>query len=100
VARAAKEAKIPYVIIELNPETIRRERALGEPIIYGDATGDSILSHVQIHKARVVVVAISDPAATKRLFLTSGLFPIRYTLLLEPDLFRKWKKIIGWVRMR
>jgi CPA2 family monovalent cation:H+ antiporter-2 len=67
VARAAKEAKIPYVIIELNPETIRRERALGEPIIYGDATGDLILSHVQIHKARVVVVAISDPAATKKI---------------------------------
>ncbi len=67
VARAAREAGIPYVIIELNPETIRRERALGEPIIYGDATGDSILSHVQVHKARVIVVAISDPAATKKI---------------------------------
>lgn len=67
VARAAKEANIPYVIIELNPETIRREKALGEPIIYGDATGNSILSHVQVHKARVVVVAISDPTATKEI---------------------------------
>jgi monovalent cation:H+ antiporter-2, CPA2 family len=67
VALAAKEANIPYVIIELNPETIRREKALGEPIIYGDASEDTILAHVQVHKARVVVVAISDPAATKKI---------------------------------
>jgi len=38
VARAAKAAGIPYVITEMNPETVRNEKAAGEPIYYGDAT--------------------------------------------------------------
>ncbi len=67
VAKAAREARIPFVIVELNPENIRQARAVGEPVMYGDATGEVILSHVQVHKARVVVVAISDPAATKKI---------------------------------
>ena len=37
LARAAKTGEIPYVIIEMNPETVRRERQSGEPIFYGDA---------------------------------------------------------------
>ncbi|GAB3195657.1 CPA2 family monovalent cation:H+ antiporter-2 [Pontibacter aydingkolensis] len=67
VAKAAKHASIPYVIIELNAVTVRQERHLGEPILYGDAVHGIILSHVNIHKARVVVIAISDPEATKRI---------------------------------
>jgi CPA2 family monovalent cation:H+ antiporter-2 len=67
VARAAKKAKIPYIIIELNAETVRGEKAKGEPIMYGDAVKSNILSLVNIHKARVAVIAISDPEATKRI---------------------------------
>jgi CPA2 family monovalent cation:H+ antiporter-2 len=36
LSRAAKRAKIPYVIIEMNPETVKVEAAKGEPIVYGD----------------------------------------------------------------
>ena len=67
VAKAARHAKIPYVIIELDPITVRRERLFGEPIVYGDAVHGMILYHVNIQKARVVVIAVSDPAATKRI---------------------------------
>jgi CPA2 family monovalent cation:H+ antiporter-2 len=65
VATAAKTAKIPYVIIEMNPETVRNEKKAGEPIIYGDATHEAVLEHVGIEGARVMVVAISDPTATR-----------------------------------
>lgn len=44
LARAAKTGEIPYVIIEMNPETVRRERQGGEPIFYGDATQEEILN--------------------------------------------------------
>ncbi|MDX5481309.1 MAG: cation:proton antiporter [Hymenobacteraceae bacterium] len=70
VARAAKYANIPYVIVELNAVTVRKERQRGEPILYGDAVHSTILAHVNIQKARVVVVAISDPEATKRIIST------------------------------
>ena len=64
LSRAAKRAKIPYVIIEMNPETVKVEAAKGEPIVYGDAANAVVLEHVQIHKARVAVIAISNQPAT------------------------------------
>jgi monovalent cation:H+ antiporter-2, CPA2 family len=66
VARAARATGIPYIITEMNPETVRREKAAGEPIIYGDATQEAVLLHVNILSARVVVVGIPDPVATRR----------------------------------
>ena len=49
----------------MNPETVRNEKKAGEPIIYGDATHEAVLEHVGIEDARVMVVAISDPTATR-----------------------------------
>jgi CPA2 family monovalent cation:H+ antiporter-2 len=67
VARAARVAGIPYVIIEMNPETVRSEQAKGEPIYYGDAIQEAVLQHANIKDARIVVVAINDPTATRRI---------------------------------
>jgi len=67
VARAAKSSKIPYIIIEMNPQTVRTERAKGEPIFYGDATRELILKHAGIREAKVAVIVIFDPAATERI---------------------------------
>ncbi|TPE43143.1 cation:proton antiporter domain-containing protein [Pontibacter mangrovi] len=70
VAKAARHAHIPYVIVELNAVTVKEEKKKGEPIVYGDAVHPMILTHINIHKARVVVIAISDPEATKRIIST------------------------------
>jgi len=67
LARAAKTGEIPYVIIEMNPETVRRERQNGEPIFYGDATQEEILIHADIYEARIIVLVINDPAAVRRI---------------------------------
>ena len=71
VAKAARTADIPYVIVEMNPETVRAERANGEPIFYGDAVHDAVLHHANIKAARVVVVVISDDAASRRIVATA-----------------------------
>jgi len=65
VARAARIGGIPYVIIEMNPEIASEEKAKGEPIHYGDATQEAVLQHADIKDARIVVVAINDPTATR-----------------------------------
>lgn len=65
VARAAKNAGIPYLIVEMNPVTVKKEKAKGEPIYYGDASHEAVLEHVDVHGARVMVVAIPDPVATR-----------------------------------
>lgn len=66
VARTAKETKIPYIIVELDPEIFRKAQLDGYPIVYGDATDELILNHVHAAEARVVVIAISDPEATRK----------------------------------
>lgn len=65
LAKAATFSKIPHIVVELNAETVRAERKKGVPILFGDATQDHILELVNISKARVAVLAISDPVATK-----------------------------------
>jgi CPA2 family monovalent cation:H+ antiporter-2 len=67
VARVARAAGIPYVVIEMNPDTVRSEQARGEPVYYGDATQEAVLQHAHIKNAMVMVVAIADPAATRRI---------------------------------
>ncbi|MBX3317081.1 MAG: cation:proton antiporter [Phycisphaeraceae bacterium] len=57
---------IPYTIIELNAETVERQRALGRSIVYGDATNTEVLQAVRIEDASVVVLAIPDDEATIR----------------------------------
>ncbi len=71
VARAAKVAGIPYRIIEMNPVTVRKEKAKGERIAYGDASQGAVLDHAGVQTARVMVVAIPDPIAT-RMAVASG----------------------------
>jgi len=65
LARAAKAGGIAYRIIDLNPETVTKEREKGEPIFFGDATNESILSYAEIEKARILVIVINDPASTR-----------------------------------
>ena len=65
LARAAKAGGIAYRIIDLNPDTVAKERKKGEPIIFGDATSESILSYAEIEKARILVIVINDPPSTR-----------------------------------
>ena len=70
LASAAKRARIPYVVIEMNPQTVREERKKGEPVHYGDASQQAVLESADIKDARVVVVVISDPMACRRITST------------------------------
>jgi CPA2 family monovalent cation:H+ antiporter-2 len=67
LAKAAISAGIPYIIVETNPETVRREQKKGRYILYGDATHVPVLEHAGISHARVVVVAISDYVGSRQI---------------------------------
>ena len=67
LAVALRSISAPYLIIELNAQTVRKARAEGEPAFYGDATREEILRALGIERARMLVIAISDPAATRRM---------------------------------
>ena len=67
LAAALRSVRAPYVTVELNVQTVRQARARGEPAFYGDATREEILRALGAERARMLVVAISDPAATRRM---------------------------------
>ena len=67
LAKVLKERNIPYVVLELNPDTVRKMKKQGEPIYYGDGTSPEILHKLGIHRAKVLVIAISDPLATRKI---------------------------------
>ena len=65
LARVLRRVNVPYLVLELNAEAVREARAREERIVYGDATRKEVLHHVGLESARVLVLAISDPVATR-----------------------------------
>ena len=95
VARACKVVGRPYVIVELNPQSVQLYRKHGEPITYGDAVSEAVLEHVNIGKAGLMVISIPDPLATRRIVaLARSLNPELYIVartrfLLSRDVLKK-----------
>ena len=67
LAEVLSETSIPYIVLDLNNETVREMRKKGEPIFYGDGTSPEILHKLGLSTARMLVIVISDPASTRRM---------------------------------
>lgn len=67
VATSCKIKGIPYLIVEMNSETVAIESKRDLPIMFGDATHEIVLKHAQIKTAKVIAIAINDPRAALRI---------------------------------
>lgn len=65
LARAAAASNIPFIVIAMNAAIVKREKAKGLPIIFGDATQDHILETANISSARAAVITVSGDFATR-----------------------------------
>ncbi len=70
LAKALKAVDIPYVILEMNIETVQRATEAGEKAYYADVTSVESLEHAGIHRARAMVLTINDPSAVTRCIAT------------------------------
>ena len=66
LSRVLRAVGVPYTILDLNGETVRRAREKGEKINFGDATRREVLHHAHINEANALVLAMSDPQAARR----------------------------------
>jgi CPA2 family monovalent cation:H+ antiporter-2 len=66
LARVLKSTRLPYLVVDLNDAQVREGRAAGEPMFYGDVHRPEILDRLGVARARILVLAISDPMATRR----------------------------------
>ena len=79
VSKVLHRLGIPYLVLELNAETVRAAGAQGVPIRYGDAGRRHALQHVGVEQAPIMVVAISDALVTRR--------TVALARELNPDLY-------------
>jgi CPA2 family monovalent cation:H+ antiporter-2 len=66
LARVLRATRVPYVVADLNDVLVREAREAGEPVFFGDVNNPEILERLGIDRARMLVLAISDPMATRR----------------------------------
>jgi CPA2 family monovalent cation:H+ antiporter-2 len=91
-ARTLRASAIPCIVLELNADNVRRGKADGLPVFYGDATSEEALRHAYLESARLVVLLMNDPAAAQRVVDTIKrvapgvpvLMRTRYLLEREP----------------
>jgi CPA2 family monovalent cation:H+ antiporter-2 len=67
LSKVLEEFELPYMVLEIRGDVVQMELGTGLPIQYGDATNPTVLRHVQIEYAKVLVVAISDPFGARRI---------------------------------
>jgi CPA2 family monovalent cation:H+ antiporter-2 len=65
-ARALRACDVPFVVLELNADTVRSAKEQGLPVYYGDATSEEALSHAHLQTARLMVLLMNDPMAAQR----------------------------------
>ena len=66
LVQVLREIEIPFVVVDVDGETVRQEQKKGIPIVFGDITHPQVLRRLGIQEARALVLAISDPIATRR----------------------------------
>ena len=81
LARVLERARVPFRVLDLNPERVARARAKGVPIEFGDGTNGRVLQHAGIDRARAALVLLSDPRSTRRtVALCRSLAPASFVL--------------------
>jgi len=66
LSRSLREEGIPYLVVDLNPENVRRALADGEPAVFGDVTSPEVQEHIGAARARRLVLVINDADAARR----------------------------------
>lgn len=93
VARAAGSAGIPYLIVEMNPVTVKKEKSRGKPIYYGDASQEAVLEHVGVQEARIMVVAIPDLVATRMIVASARSLNPRLHIITRTRFLQEMKPL-------
>lgn len=66
LAQVLSATAIPHRVIEMSPGAIQLGRKRGVPMVQGDVSRVDTLRHVGLERAKVLVIAISDPDASRR----------------------------------
>lgn len=66
LASALKQCSVPYLIVDINPENVRRAETMGHPSFFGDVSSQDVLEKLGISTAAELILVINDPGALER----------------------------------
>jgi len=66
LAKVLQEAQIPFMVLELSGEKVKRALTEGLTTHYGDCTQEETLLRAGVKRARMIVYAINDQVSTER----------------------------------
>ena len=67
VARVLRETGLAFVAVDMVSEVVEAAQREGMPVRFGDASRRAVLDEMGAKRARAAVVAVGDPAATRRI---------------------------------
>jgi CPA2 family monovalent cation:H+ antiporter-2 len=79
LSQCLEAQRIPYVVVDLNYENVRRAASETGRAVYGDITSEGALSQVGIERARELALLINDPGAAEH--------AVRVARLAAPEVF-------------
>jgi CPA2 family monovalent cation:H+ antiporter-2 len=79
LARVLQATRIAYTVVEMNRATVAQARRQGARVVVGDATRRFILERAGLRTARALVVAVSEPQATRQI--------VAQAHAMRPDLY-------------
>jgi CPA2 family monovalent cation:H+ antiporter-2 len=79
----------------MNPDTVKKERAKGENIIFGDISREEVLQTARIKTAKVIVVAISDRTISRKVIRLAKQMNKEIFVLIRTRFVEEIEDLIG-----
>lgn len=67
LVQVLRDTGIPFIVIEMNSESVKEMKKEGIPAIFGDASRPYILNLAAVKKAKLCVIATNDPDSSPRI---------------------------------
>ncbi|WP_159566912.1 monovalent cation:proton antiporter-2 (CPA2) family protein [Budvicia diplopodorum] len=101
LAQMLQDSAIPHIVIEKNPEVVRKAQKAGVPAYFGDITDPKLLNVIGVEQAQMVIVSIDHSTSALRAVSTLRmLYPMVKILARVLDLELKDKLLeagANWV---
>ena len=65
VARVLRSVRLPHLVVDLNPDAVALGQGMGSPVLVGDIGNALLQREAGVPRAKVLVLALSDPTATR-----------------------------------
>ncbi len=64
MTKACNQFNVPILAVDMNPIVVEQQQALGVPIIYGNASNESVLKELRVTSAQCIVISASTYEGT------------------------------------